>query len=243
MQDLEKIKLFDGSFYDYHYYDDPEPSICGYRGYTEASVNTALIDLAIALFQPKSCIDLGCAKGLYVKDFRNKNINAWGVDFSQYAIENIPPEMSRYLFCMDVLKFAQEHPYRVGMPSKKGNFSLVFMQDLFEHMPLNNCDQLIAELPNLGQNLFTCFAALPLDDDPRREQYEEEWKNAPEHINMLPWNIWEEKFQAMGIPYFVIYTIRFGHWDIDNVIWRSSFPIPQTLIDKEWQAFLDTLPG
>lgn len=243
MQDISKISLFDGSFYDYHYYDDPNPPVGGYRGYTEASISTTLVDLAIALFQPRSCIDMGCAKGFYVKDFRNKNVNAWGVDLSQYAIESAPPEMSRYLFCMDALKFAQEHPYRVGMPSKKGKFSLIFMQDLFEHMPLGNCEQLITEMPNLGQNLFACFAALPPANDHNRVQYEEEWKNAPEHINMLSWDEWEKKFTGMGIHYFIIYTTRFGHWDPETVFCRSNMMLEVNIFKPAWEAFMNTLSG
>ena len=234
--------MFDGSFYDYHYYDDPE-ALVGYKGYRESSINLTLIDLAIALFEPKSCIDLGCAKGFYVKAFRDKGVNAWGVDISQYAIDHAPEEMGRYLFLMDALKFSQERPHRVGMPTKKSKFSLIFMQDLFEHLPLYNCDQLILELPNIGQGLFACFAALPLDDDPRREEYEEEWKNAPEHTTMLPWNIWEEKFKAMVMPYFVIYTLRFGHWDTETVLWKSNMVLHTETFNPAWEAFINTLPG
>jgi len=242
MQDLEKINLLDGSFYDYHYYDDPE-ALVGYKGYSEASINPTLVDLAMVLFQPKSCLDLGCAKGYYVKAFRDRGVNAWGVDFSKYAIENAPEEISRYLFCMDALKFCEDRPFRVGMPSKKVKFSLIFMQDLLEHLPIINGGKLIEKMIGVGENVFTCFAALPEIDDPRREQFEEEWQNAPEHVNMVAWNVWEEIFKDSHIPYFVIYTLRFGHWDKDTIVYRSSFPLNSEIFGPAWDAFLATLPG
>jgi SAM-dependent methyltransferase len=236
--------LKDGSFYDYDYFDNPDPPVgIGYRGYSEKSINCTLVDLAIALFKPTTCIDLGCAKGYYVDALRKREVKAWGADISTYAIEHAPEDLKRYLFRMDALEFCEERPFRVGMPRKTMKFDLIFMQDLLEHLEEEKGNKLMDLFPEVAENLFTCFAALPHDNDPRRAEYEEEWKNAQEHICMLPWDVWDRKFQNMGIPYFVIYSIRFGHWNPETVIWKSNIDLNEEVFNPAWEAFVNTFPG
>jgi hypothetical protein len=244
MNIIDMQALQDGSFYDYDYFDNPEPpTSIGYRGYSEQSINPILIDLAVSLFQPKTCLDLGCAKGFYVAQFRDRGVNTWGVDISQYAIDTAPAAIKKYLFCMDALEFCQKRPFRIGMPPKKAGFSLVFMHDLLEHLPQEKAMTLIEILPSLCNGVFSCFAALPENDHPHRVQYETEWRNAPEHLSRLPWPFWEAQFQKISIPYFIIYTLRFGHWNADTVLWRSNLHIDHSQFGPLWEAFLNSLPG
>jgi len=53
-------------------------------------------------FNPKTVLDIGCAKGFLVLAFRNLSIEAYGVDISEYAISNAPNEVKQYLYKVDI---------------------------------------------------------------------------------------------------------------------------------------------
>jgi len=57
-------------------------------------------------FNPKRVLDVGCAKGFMVKAFRDQGVEAWGVDFSEYALSSAPKEVRRYLYRVDLNKEA-----------------------------------------------------------------------------------------------------------------------------------------
>jgi len=45
----------------------------------------------------KKVLEIGCAKGFLVKDLRDMGVDAWGLDVSQYAVDNCEPEVAPYL--------------------------------------------------------------------------------------------------------------------------------------------------
>lgn len=63
------------------------------RTYREIRAVIHLLNL-----EPKDRVsDFGCAKGFWVKALRHYGIDAWGVDISDYALNNSDPEVSKYL--------------------------------------------------------------------------------------------------------------------------------------------------
>ena len=46
----------------------------------------------IEQFEPKTVLDAGCAWGFLVEAFRNRGVEASGVDISEYAFQNIHPK-------------------------------------------------------------------------------------------------------------------------------------------------------
>ncbi len=42
-------------------------------------------------------LEIGCAKGFLVKDLRDLGADAYGLDVSQYAVDNIEPGMAPYI--------------------------------------------------------------------------------------------------------------------------------------------------
>jgi 2-polyprenyl-3-methyl-5-hydroxy-6-metoxy-1,4-benzoquinol methylase len=42
--------------------------------------------------QPKTVLDAGCAMGFLVESLRKKDIEAWGIDISEYAINSVYPD-------------------------------------------------------------------------------------------------------------------------------------------------------
>ena len=45
---------------------------------------------------PRSVFDAGCAIGLLVETLRDRGVEAWGVDISEYAISQVRPDMRPY---------------------------------------------------------------------------------------------------------------------------------------------------
>ena len=85
------------SEYDIHYFDgklgNPHPE--GYWEYAlsdwmSGEIQRYLLSLNPAVMANKKVLELGCAKGYLVEYLRNLGIDAYGIDISQYAIDNTP---------------------------------------------------------------------------------------------------------------------------------------------------------
>lgn len=57
-----------------------------------------------SIFKPKTVLDIGCAKGFFALAFRNRRIEAYGVDTSEYAISNAPIEIMPFIYKVDIEK-------------------------------------------------------------------------------------------------------------------------------------------
>lgn len=73
---------------------------------------------------PKNCLDVGCGIGRLVKWLRFFGIDAYGIDFSQYAKSMAEPSIKKFIKLGNVV----EIPY----PDK--NFDLVISFDLLQHV-------------------------------------------------------------------------------------------------------------
>lgn len=83
---------------------------------------------------PKSLLDIGCAKGFLVSFFIKKNIKAFGIDISEYAINKAPSNIKPYLkkvdlnhdelpfdissfdniICMGTIEYVKEQEFLIG---------------------------------------------------------------------------------------------------------------------------------
>jgi len=73
---------------------------------TEESTGEYFRDLALRLkndysLANKKVLELGCAKGFVVEDLREMGVDAYGIDVSQYAIDQASPAVKPYLTVAD----------------------------------------------------------------------------------------------------------------------------------------------
>ena len=149
----------DASIYDKDYYEHgPESGKSCYQNYRwipELTIPMAMtiIDfLDIKRFQ--TILDYGCAKGFLVKALRLLYRDAWGIDVSSYAIENLDSEVENYCCsCPDKGKYG--HIY--GIPKR---FDFCIAKDVFEHIPREEIPDV---LENIKANIL--FAIIPLGDN------------------------------------------------------------------------------
>jgi SAM-dependent methyltransferase len=106
----------------------------------------------LQITRDQTILDFGCSKGFLVKALRILYRQAWGVDISPYAIENVDSAVKEYCF----LKEQKSPPYwRCGL--KPGVFDLCIAKDVFEHI---NTTDLCFELEELKARFL--FAIIPL---------------------------------------------------------------------------------
>lgn len=131
-------------------------------------------------------LDVGCAKGFMLYDFRllMPNTKLRGIDVSEYAIEHALPEIKP---CLSVANAA-------ALPFDDGSFDLVISINTVHNLPLGECKAAIREIERVsrGNSYLTVDA----------------WRNEQEHANLLKWNLtaltymhvddWKRLFDEVG---------------------------------------------
>ncbi len=173
MPEKEKI---DASFYDEGYYEK--------KGYTVEKQYATFSELASHLkqrFGPKSVLDVGCSIGVLVKALRDQGMDAYGVDYSEYALSHAPKEIKDYLKRAAV--------DREKLPFKDESFDMATMLELLEH--LQDHRHLIAETNRVLKKGGVVFVTTPWDLSP----------DEPSHINVHPRKFWIKEFESLGFKY------------------------------------------
>ncbi|MHB0966791.1 MAG: class I SAM-dependent methyltransferase [Bellilinea sp.] len=131
-----------------------------------------IADRIIADLQPKTVLDAGCAKGFLVEGFRNRGVEAWGVDISEYAIQQIHESIKPYC--------------RVGSitDSFPQKYDLIVTIEVVEHMTAEMGKKAIANLCAHADRIL--FSSTPFD-----------FKETT-HFNVQPPEYWSREFARHG---------------------------------------------
>ena len=108
-----------------------------------------------------SLLDVGCAKGFMLHDFKElmPEMRVAGVDISPYAIENAIDSMKPYIRVGD----AQELPF------EDKSFDLVTAINTVHNLPLDECKQALREIQRVSkQHAFVMVDAWRTEDERRR---------------------------------------------------------------------------
>lgn len=159
---------FDPSYYDAEYFDGGK----GYHTYADAAHFGDKADELIRLYNPKSVLDFGCAKGYLVKALRDRGVEAYGYDVSEYALAAAPDEVKPYLFDK-VLDQNRLPAY--------GLFDLIVSYDTFEHIPETELDDLRNQLRLLGHRFHFSVGTVNTPD----------WQHDASHITIKPLEFWQ----------------------------------------------------
>ena len=121
---------------------------------------------------PKSVLDAGCAIGLLVEALRNRGIDAWGLDISDYAISQVHPAMRP--FC---------NIGSVAEPLDK-RYDLIVCIEVLEHLPQKESERALANLCQHSDDIL--FSSSPED------------VTEPTHFNVQPPGYWADLFLQRG---------------------------------------------
>lgn len=119
----------DASYYNREYY---RSSQCGFKMSPESFIGNIfqyLVNMYRALtirvfINPKTCLDVGCGTGRLVKALRSFGIDAYGIDFSQDAIDLADDSVKSFLKVGSIS----------NLPYKDNEFDAVVSFDVLEHM-------------------------------------------------------------------------------------------------------------
>jgi len=129
-------------------------------------------DSIISGIQPATVLDAGCALGLLVESLRKRDVEAYGVDISEYAIENAHKSIKPYCWVGSVAK---------AFPQK---YDLIVTIEVLEHMPKEQAEAAVANLCGYADDIL--FSSSPSD-------YKE-----PTHYNVQPPEYWADLFARYG---------------------------------------------
>jgi SAM-dependent methyltransferase len=172
-------------------------------GYTQGGIwnfQGILDELCYLLGKPESVLDIGCGCGGFVATCVKNDIDALGLEFSQYAIDNAVLGAGPYLKRWDV----EETPWPVNH-----QYDWVNCIDLFEHLFDDRVEAVIKECKRVAKNYIIakiCTAQRPHEVwSAKRASYEEvlaqakaegfEWLVVSGHVNSQFPKYWREKFE------------------------------------------------
>jgi cyclopropane fatty-acyl-phospholipid synthase-like methyltransferase len=102
-----------------------------------------LID-AVGIRATHTVLDFGCAKGYCVKAFRTLRREAFGIDVSPYAIENVDAEVAPYCSLVgDLEGWSLTHRY-----------DHVIAKDVLEHVPYDEIDATIQAFARMTDSVL-----------------------------------------------------------------------------------------
>jgi len=146
----------------------------------------SVADALIQYLKPQTAFDAGCALGLLVESFRDRGVQAWGADISEFAIQNVRPDMRPFCRVASISDPSSADPGSVDPISQTGvrRYDLVVCIEVLEHMTPEEAGRAITNLVAVTDTIF--FSSSPSDF------------NEPTHINVRPPIDWLQLFAAQG---------------------------------------------
>jgi GT2 family glycosyltransferase len=122
--------------------------------------------------QPQSVMDVGCAMGFLVEALRERDVEAFGIDISEFAIGEIIPEIKPFCWVASVLD-----PF-------PRDYDLMVCIEVLEHLKPEEADRAVSNLCKYSKQVL--FSSTPSD-----------FKETT-HFNVQPPHYWSEHFARHG---------------------------------------------
>jgi len=145
----------------------------GYRDYD--LLKAKYIELANVVFKKfdlkgKRVLEFGCAKGFIIENLRKLEVDAWGLDFSEFIVNR--SKVKQFITVADARDY--DLPLYSG-----GKFDLVFSFDFLECLPEEDIPELITKMNSIAHQQYHRFSDAVSEEYYTRKP-REWWK-------FLPW--------------------------------------------------------
>ena len=121
---------------------------------------------------PRTVLDVGCAKGFLVEALRDRGVEAFGLDVSEYAIGEVRP---------DIRSFCRVASATDPLPRR---YDLIVCIEVLEHVAAGEGQLAIRNMCRNTDDIL--FSSTPDDFD------------EPTHVNVKPRSFWIERFADQG---------------------------------------------
>jgi hypothetical protein len=161
--------------------------------------------------QPKSVLDAGCAWGLLVEMLRQRNVEAYGIDISPFAIQKVDPGIQQYCWVASV---ADPFPQK---------YELIVCIEVLEHLEKAESERAVENLCNHSD--YVLFSSTPFD-----------YREAT-HFNVQPPEYWAELFARQGFFRDIDFDSAFiTPWAV--LYRRKNEPVHRLIREYERKYFL-----
>ena len=127
-------------------------------------------------FHPKTVLDMGCAFGYLVEALRKKGVEAYGIDISEYAINNAEESIKPYVKNMSALdELPDDFPK---------HFDLVVSIEMIEHLYEEDGLKVIDKMVSYADKVLISSTDDDFDD--------------VTHVNVQKKEYWVDKFAKKG---------------------------------------------
>jgi len=133
----------------------------------------SIADRIVSDIQPRTVLDAGCAMGFLVEGLRTRGVDAYGLDVSEYAIEQVHPSVRPYCWRGSV---TEQLPQR---------YDLIVCIEVLEHLQPAEAEKAIANFCKHADDIL--ISSTPFD-----------YKEAT-HFNVQPPEHWAELFARQGL--------------------------------------------
>jgi len=161
----------DNNFFDAYYFAHG----CG-RPYQRDEEWLAFFDSIaeqiVKRINPQTVLDAGCAMGFLVEGMRQKGVEAYGLDISEFAIQNVHDRIKPHCWVGAV---SEPFPQR---------YDLVVCIEVLEHLPQDQAEKAVVNICQHTDDVL--FSSTPFD-----------YKEAS-HFNVQPPEYWGELFAYQG---------------------------------------------
>lgn len=214
---------YGGSYYNAAHvggYDDYDWHSAEWRAFF-----TSVAERLVALLDPKTSLDVGCAKGMLVQALAARGVDAKGIDISDHAVTSAHEDVRNRL------------SVRSAVEPIDGRFDMVTCIEVLEHMSLDDSQKAIDNMCASTDRIL--FSSSPADF------------HEPTHINTHPTSQWAAWFAERGfyrrtdadVTFLATWAVLFERSDLTHrsIVERyeSQFaPMNLELIEKR-KALLD----
>lgn len=153
--------IYDASFFE------------SYNAEQEADIR-ATADIIYDAIAPDSALDIGCGPGMMVRRFRERGVDAFGIDGSSESLVKAHQDVRPFLSIADVCAGCRETARE-----------LVICTEVAEHVPEGGADTLVRVMTDAALRWIVFTAAPP-------------GQGGHDHINEQPMWYWVEKFARRG---------------------------------------------
>ncbi|MEW6321035.1 MAG: methyltransferase domain-containing protein [Acidobacteriota bacterium] len=178
-----------------------DAGINAYTSYSGDSFAPVQADYVAATFAPSTCLEIGCAKGEFVRELRHRGVRAWGTDLSVYAVGASDAATRRHLTASAIS----------ALPYRDDAFDLVTAVEVFEHVPPEEVDRAIRELWRVARafvwiTVQNTTAATP-----------EHFFTDLTHVTMKPLAWWQDRFRTNGFEVLAV-ELPFSQFHLHQIV-------------------------
>ena len=173
-----------GQQYDRHYFDYGTGPVPYDRKHPEwLAFFGTIADHIVSEIKPRRVLDVGCAKGFLVESLRDRGVEAFGIDISEYAISEVRPDIRPYCRVAS------------AVDPLDCSYDLIVCIEVLEHLGEEEGRAAIANICRSTNDVL--FSSTPDD------------VIEPTHVNVRPRSWWIERFAEQGFDLDVGFDVYF----------------------------------